>query len=96
MLQRALKGDHRAAASVFRAAKEFGMLEEVQDERWLEEFLCPELLERLSEASLADFLRVFKELEAEAAEKTRKPSGRRRIDLGAASRAPSSTEPILE
>lgn len=89
LLQRALKGDLRAAAYIFRTAKEFGMLEEAQGELSVEEFLPPIFLDRVKDETLVDLLRVVRELGAEAAEKN-KTRGRQRLDLGQP--APSLTE----
>jgi hypothetical protein len=63
MLNRALKGDHRAAATMLKTTKDLGLLDEAQlAEAAIEDFLPKEMLEGVSDATLRDLQKVTRGL----------------------------------
>jgi Family of unknown function (DUF5681) len=73
-LNRALKGDHRAALAVFKNAKEFGVLDQAEmDVSTHTNYLTDETLDRLSGEALAELIRVEQDIlsQKESRKKTR-------------------------
>jgi len=66
MLQRALKGDLRAALFVLKSAKEFGLLDETKMEDYSDCIILDDAyLKRLSVRSLDEIIQISKEIEAQ-------------------------------
>src|SRR5262249_35070919 len=62
-LNRGLKGDHRAVATMFKSKKDLGLLDEARlPEPSVGDFLPTEILQELSDATLLDLRRAVKRL----------------------------------